>query len=301
MSQIYSKANYFVLGKSYLNNTFFGGTNQVGKAIHISINLRFPQVVALKLPTNVVDINAAEVGRFSPLRERDISGPVINSYYKKQDFAQIDVTSQPDPHVNKYDCRGAVSLSSSMQSNVPSPFSGNHTHLGMPGSQWGQGNKYLSDHLHSAHYLTLRNEYRDKALNSAVTIGRRNMSTENTEAQPVKLSAKEKIKNAVKEYGSTVIVFHVTISIFSLGGCYLLVSSGVDLVAILKSFNIGEGTVSKLATSNAGTFVIAYAVHKVFAPVRMAITLAATPFLVRYLRQIGIIKRKINIGDGNGK
>lgn len=50
------------------------------------------------------------------------------------------------------------------------------------------------------------------------------MSTENTEAQPVKLSAKEKMKNAVKEYGSTVIVFHVTISIFSLGGCYLLVS-----------------------------------------------------------------------------
>lgn len=75
----------------------------------------------------------------------------------------------------------------------------------------------------------------------------------------------------------------------------------MDLVAILKSFNIGEGTVSKLASSNAGTFVIAYAVHKVFAPVRMAITLAATPFLVRYLRHIGIIKRKINIGDGNGK
>lgn len=140
----------------------------MGKAIHISTNLRFPQVVALKLPTNIVDINAAEVGRFSPSRERDISGPVINSYYKKQYFSQIDVTSQPDPHVNKYDCRGAVSLSSSMQSNVPSPFSGNHTHLGMPGSQWGQGNKYLSDHLHSAHYLTLRNEYRDKALNSGM-------------------------------------------------------------------------------------------------------------------------------------
>lgn len=101
------------------------------------------------------------MGRFSPLRERDISGPVISSCYKKQiDLGKIDITVQSDPHVNKYDCRGAVSLSSSMQSNVPSPFSGNHTHLNMPGSQWGQGHKYLSDHLHSAHYLTLRNEYR---------------------------------------------------------------------------------------------------------------------------------------------
>lgn len=114
----------------------------------------------------MIDINAAEVGRFSPLRERDISAPVINSFYdKKQNFMSIDITTQADPHVNKYDCRGAVSLSSSMQSNVPSPFSGNHTHLGMPGSQWGQGYKYLSDHLHSAHYLTLRNEYRGNILN----------------------------------------------------------------------------------------------------------------------------------------
>lgn len=38
------------------------------------------------------------------------------------------------------------------------------------------------------------------------------------------LSKKEKLKKAVKEYGSTVIVFHVGISLISLGTCYLLVS-----------------------------------------------------------------------------
>lgn len=38
------------------------------------------------------------------------------------------------------------------------------------------------------------------------------------------LSKKEKLKKAVKEYGSTVIVFHVGISLLSLGTCYLLVS-----------------------------------------------------------------------------
>lgn len=139
-----------------------GGTNYVAKTLHLTSNVKYPQVVALKLPTNIVDINAAETGRFSPLRQRDLSGPVISSYYKK-DFPKFDITVNSDPHVNKYDCQGAISLSSSMQSNVPSPFSGNHTHLSMPGSQWGQGYKYLSDHLHGAHYLTLKNEYRWKS------------------------------------------------------------------------------------------------------------------------------------------
>lgn len=139
----------------------------MGKTVHVSSTNKYPQAAALKLPTNVVDINSAEMGRFSPQRERDVSGPVINSYYVKQQdcYSGIDITVQVDPHVNKYDCRGAVNLSSSMQSNVPSPFSGSHTHLNMPGSQWGQGQKYLSDHLHSAHYLTLRNEYRNNLLN----------------------------------------------------------------------------------------------------------------------------------------
>lgn len=159
----------FFISRETSNNRLFtcflspGKSHPIVQDLHITTARKFPQVAALKLPTNVVDINASEMGRFSPLRERDISGPVINSYYQKQeDMSKIDITTQSDPHVNKYDCRGAVNLSSSMQSNVPSPFTGNHSHLGMPGSQWGQGQKYLSDHLHSAHYLTLRNEYRGR-------------------------------------------------------------------------------------------------------------------------------------------
>lgn len=113
----------------------------------------------------MVNINESEMSRFSPLRERDLSGPAIDIKHDKQVF---DITLQHDPHVNKYDSRGAVNLSSSMQSNVPSPFSGNHTHLNMPGSQWGQGYKYLSHHLQNAHYLSLRNEYRGKLLNKGI-------------------------------------------------------------------------------------------------------------------------------------
>ncbi|KAK7068293.1 hypothetical protein SK128_012896 [Halocaridina rubra] len=42
--------------------------------------------------------------------------------------------------------------------------------------------------------------------------------------------------------------------------------------------------------AGAATFVVAYAVHKVFAPARIGITLTATPFIVRYLRRIGFLK-----------
>lgn len=100
------------------------------------------------------------------------------------------------------------------------------------------------------------------------------------------LSKKEKLKKAVKEYGSTVIVFHVGISLVSLGACYLLVSSGIDMGKVFVPLGITGN-----AVTNASTFVTAYAIHKVFAPVRISITLAATPFIVRYLRNIGFLKK----------
>lgn len=54
-----------------------------------------------------------------------------------------------------------------------------------------------------------------------------------------------------------------------------------------------EGNVNNVNTvraAGAATFVVAYAVHKVFAPARIAITLTATPFIVRHLRKIGFLK-----------
>lgn len=66
--------------------------------------------------------------------------------------------------------------------------------------------------------------------------------------------------------------------------------SGLDVNVIVQKLGIKE-SYGEIAT-NAGTFAVAYAVHKVFAPVRIAITLGATPFIVRYLRSAGIIKKR---------
>ncbi|CAG5116273.1 unnamed protein product [Candidula unifasciata] len=104
------------------------------------------------------------------------------------------------------------------------------------------------------------------------------------------LTQRQKLQRAVKEYGSTVIVFHVTISLMSLGFFYLLVSSGIDVVGLLMKLGIGESLLQNKLAAGTGTFVVAYAVHKVFAPVRIATTLTATPFIVRYLRRVGFLK-----------
>lgn len=139
-----------------------------------------------------------------------------------------------------------------------------------------------------------------------------------SETPHVQLTARQKLQRAVKEYGSTVIVFHVAISLTSLGICYLLVSSGVDMTGLIKALGINLGTASDgvvdssidstapdvmgppqaegesdantRRAAGAATFVVAYAVHKVFAPARIGITLTATPFIVRYLRRIGFLK-----------
>ncbi|CAH1176000.1 unnamed protein product [Phaedon cochleariae] len=104
-------------------------------------------------------------------------------------------------------------------------------------------------------------------------------------------SRREKLQKAVKEYGSTVIIFHVGMSLVSLGTSYLLVSAGLDSSAVFNVLGLKEWAENSQLAANAGTFAVAYAIHKVFAPVRITITLAAVPFIVRYLRRVGFLKK----------
>lgn len=66
------------------------------------------------------------------------------------------------------------------------------------------------------------------------------------------------------------------------------------MVAVLEYFGLGStsSTISSNVASGASTFVIAYAIHKVFAPFRISITLISAPFIVRYLRNKGILAVK---------
>uniref|UniRef100_A0A1L8D9G5 Putative conserved plasma membrane protein n=1 Tax=Nyssomyia neivai TaxID=330878 RepID=A0A1L8D9G5_9DIPT len=299
------------LGSRAITKSIF--TKQIGPTIHLTAQRDYPEAAELPLPPNV---DPTETMRFSPQRSRDISSTAIICH-ESMHVPKVDVTldsASMDPHVEQYDCSGAVHLSCSMQSNVPQPFSGGSKsmHLNMPGGQWSQFTKFTAADLQDHHYMSLRRDLKGTCgvltqkvhqyvhllvplthERQSVRLCTSSSPKEQKEKVDVKeLSRKDKLKAAVKDYGATVIVFHVTISLASLGLSYLLVSSGLDVKQILTSLNLGDTALAGKVATEASTFVVAYAIHKVFAPVRISITLGATPFIVRYLRKRGILKVK---------
>ncbi|KAH8338618.1 hypothetical protein KR074_004245, partial [Drosophila pseudoananassae] len=267
-----------------------------------------------------VNVDAAETTRFSSHRSRDMSSirehtllqiDITNRCDNKCVSEIANTNFEVNFHVQYYDCNGSVSLNSVMQSNVPSPFEGIHkiSHLNMPGGQWSQECKFTSQSLQNSHYTCLRDNARaDWAdyqgeqqtflrISLIMCLKRRSYTTRSTppsaplpssnlpdqKAAPVTFSKKEQLKQAFKNYGATIVVFHVSISLISVVSFYALVSSGVNMISVLEFLEVAPSAITdKLSTGS--TFVIAYAVHKVFAPIRISITLAATPFIVRYLR-----------------
>ncbi|XP_004636071.1 protein FAM210B, mitochondrial [Octodon degus] len=105
-----------------------------------------------------------------------------------------------------------------------------------------------------------------------------------------KQSKAQQLKKVFQEYGAVGVSLHVGISLISLGLFYMVVSSGVDMSAILLKLGFKESLVQSKMAAGTSTFVVAYAIHKLFAPVRISITLVSVPFLVRYLRKVGLFK-----------
>lgn len=232
--------------------------------VHMTSIIKYPEAVTLPLPNNIEDIADSEKARFSPQRNRDISGPVIVAKSPESLNSLNKTILANDPHLDSYDCIDVISLNASMQSNVPQPFSsdGDYMHLNMPGGQWSQSDKYVAEDLQNAHFSNVTNTNQldfgnnknpgtyfcvhtngsflsgqqllysciqstqnnlfSKSLTKTINQSHRFFSSMPMEEK--NLSRKEKLKNAVKEYGATVIVFHVAISLVSLGGFYLAVS-----------------------------------------------------------------------------
>ncbi|KAL2722236.1 Transmembrane protein [Vespula squamosa] len=228
-----------------------------------------------------------------------------------------------DTHVDSYDCSGAISLNGSMQSNVPKPFcsTGKSTHFNMPGGQWAKDSKYIAEDMQKSHYrLTSINilssdQVKNGIINKAIlmsalqnkllhpiytdfmrysTNASTPMNTTNSENEIKKKiiqTKKERFKMIVKDYGKVVIVFHVAISLMSLGFFYTAVISGVDLMPYIETiYNVDNEKIMKILNDSSG-FLLAYTIHKMLAPIRLSITCAVTPWLVSYLRKKGILKR----------
>lgn len=63
-----------------------------------------------------------------------------------------------------------------------------------------------------------------KYLGSTTSVRYYSTKSDSTQSDRTNESTKDKLKRAVRDYGATVIVFHVSISITSLGICYAAVA-----------------------------------------------------------------------------
>lgn len=109
-------------------------------------------------------------------------------------------------------------------------------------------------------------------------------------AKSSELTSSEKFKKAAKEYGLVLILFHVGISLISLGSMYFFISHGVDVQQWISWLGMSNADENNKIVAGASQFIIAYAIHKSLAPVRISITLVSVPLIVKYLRAKGIMK-----------
>ncbi|XP_035379848.1 protein FAM210B, mitochondrial isoform X2 [Electrophorus electricus] len=101
----------------------------------------------------------------------------------------------------------------------------------------------------------------------------------------------KKVQSSMNPKGDAVgVSFHIGISLISLGIFYLGLSSGINMAAVLCKIGFNESVVQSKMAAGTSTFVLAYALHKLFAPLRISITLVSVPFIVRYLRKTGLFK-----------
>ena len=88
-----------------------------------------------------------------------------------------------------------------------------------------------------------------------------------------------KPQDLLKKYGAAYLATSITLAIISYALCYLLVSTGVDVAALLEKVGLQSTT----AAANTGTAAIAYAVHKAASPIRFPPTVVLTPIVAVWL------------------
>lgn len=90
---------------------------------------------------------------------------------------------------------------------------------------------------------------------------------------------KVKPKELLAKYGVAYLATSITLAIISYTICYVLISNGVDVAALLEKIGIQSSS----ATANAGTAALAYAVHKAASPIRFPPTVALTPIVAKWI------------------
>eukprot|EP01135_Chromosphaera_perkinsii_P006321 Nk52_evm50s485 gene=Nk52_evmTU50s485 len=103
----------------------------------------------------------------------------------------------------------------------------------------------------------------------------------------------QRLRWLTMQYGRAAVGTYIALDVISISSFYAAIKFGCDLNTLLKSVGIDEmlgALEDSWVFEHAGTFVIAFAAHKIFFPVRVGLCVVLTPYLVRKLRSFGLIQ-----------
>ncbi|OAY76506.1 Protein FAM210B [Ananas comosus] len=91
----------------------------------------------------------------------------------------------------------------------------------------------------------------------------------------------DQAKELLAKYGGAYLATSITLSLISFALCYILISAGIDVQALLNKV----GIVTDETGGKVGTFALAYAAHKAASPIRFPPTVALTPIVASWIRK----------------
>lgn len=70
---------------------------------------------------------------------------------------------------------------------------------------------------------------------------------------------------------------------------FSILCSGIDISEFVSRYTGNNEAMTKVL-SETSTFAVAYAIHKLFAPLRIMLTLSCAPIMVLFLRKKGVLR-----------
>ncbi|KFK32400.1 hypothetical protein AALP_AA6G236700 [Arabis alpina] len=102
---------------------------------------------------------------------------------------------------------------------------------------------------------------------------------EEIDGEKKKKSKTDEAKELLAKYGGAYLATSITLSLVSFSLCYALVTSGVDVQALLLKVGISTNETGE----KVGAFALAYAAHKAASPIRFPPTVALTPIVANWI------------------
>lgn len=89
------------------------------------------------------------------------------------------------------------------------------------------------------------------------------------------VNSAERVKEILKTYGLTAVVFHSSVYCLSLGSCFVAIRNGFDSQALLESWGLASTSIP----TEAGELAAAWVVCAATGPVRGLMTITGVPII----------------------